>query len=153
MYIITYRWIDACLKVNQIINEKPFEIQGDLTLSIDHNGLILFSIVDLYIVFFYFKGMQRSRQSILPVNIPKNYLFENFSIMLKCDGCQEMLNNDELIELVRLSGAKYTTDSHLSRLQTDLIRIVLCEKEYLINRKEMYDKCVHVGVHFLTPEW
>ncbi len=40
MYIVTYRWIDACLRVNQIINEKPFEIQGDLTLSSDHHGLL-----------------------------------------------------------------------------------------------------------------
>jgi hypothetical protein len=39
MYIITYRWIDACLQLNQLTNEKPFEIQGDLTLSSDHNGL------------------------------------------------------------------------------------------------------------------
>ncbi|CAF4411322.1 unnamed protein product [Rotaria sp. Silwood2] len=135
MYIITYRWIDSCLAMNKIITEQPFEIQGDLTLSSDHHG------------------MQRSRQSILPNNLPKTSLFEKFSIMLKCDGCQEMVNNDELIELVKLSGAKHTTDSYFSRLQTDLIRIVLCEKEYLINRKEIYDKCVHIGVHFLTPEW
>jgi len=39
MYIVTYRWIDACLKANRILNEKLFEIQGDLTLSSDHNGL------------------------------------------------------------------------------------------------------------------
>ena len=41
MFILTYRWIDACLKINRIINEKPFEIQGDLTLSSDHHGLFL----------------------------------------------------------------------------------------------------------------
>lgn len=39
MFILTYRWMDACLKINRIINEKPFEIQGDLTLSSDHHGL------------------------------------------------------------------------------------------------------------------
>lgn len=39
MYIVTYRWIDACLKSDSLLNEKPFEIQGDLTLSSDHNGL------------------------------------------------------------------------------------------------------------------
>jgi hypothetical protein len=94
--------------------------------------------------------MQRSRQSLLPI---KSLLLESYSIMLKCDGCQEMLNHDELLELVQLSGAKLTRDSHFSRLQTGLIRVVLCEKEYLINRKEMYDKCLHAGVHFLTPEW
>ncbi|CAF1935180.1 unnamed protein product [Rotaria magnacalcarata] len=135
MYIVTYRWIDACLKANRILNEKSFEIQGDLTLSSDHNG------------------MQRSRQSILPDNLPKNLLLENFSIMLKCNGCQEMMNNDELIELVQLSGAKHTTDSHFARIQTGITRIVLCEKEYLINRREMYEKCIHAGIHFLTPEW
>ncbi len=94
--------------------------------------------------------MQRSRQSLLPI---KSLLLESYSIMLKCDGCQEMLNHDELLELVQLSGAKLTRDSHFSRLQTGLIRVVLCEKEYLINRKEMYEKCLHAGVHFLTPEW
>ena len=97
--------------------------------------------------------MQRSRQSVLPSNLPLNLLLDNYSIMLKCDGCQDMMNNDELIELVRLSGAKHMRDSHFSRLQTGLVRVVLCEKEYLINRKAMYDKCVRAGVHFLTPEW
>ena len=97
--------------------------------------------------------MQRSRQSILPDSLPKNLLFEDFSVMLKCNGCQEMMNNDELIELVQLSGAKHTTDSHFSRLQTGVTRVVLCEKEYLINRREMYEKCIHAGIHFLTPEW
>ncbi|CAF1031540.1 unnamed protein product [Adineta ricciae] len=135
MYIVTYRWIDACLEANKIVNEKPFEIQGDLTLSSDHNG------------------MQRSRQSILPDSLPKNLLLENFSIMLKCNGCQEMMNNEELIELVQLSGAKHTTDSHFSRLQPGITRIVLCEKEYLMNRREMYEKCIQSGIHFLTPEW
>ena len=97
--------------------------------------------------------MQRSRQSLLAAHFPSNFLLENFSIMLKCNGCQEMMNNEELIELVQLSGAKHTTDSHFSRLQTGIQRIVLCEKEYLINRREMHDKCLHAGVHFLTPEW
>ena len=97
--------------------------------------------------------MQRSRQSILPKTLPPSFLLENFLIMIKCDGCQEMMNTDELIELVQLSGAKYTTDSHISRSQTGITRIVLCEKEYLIHRKEMYEKCIRAGVHFLTPEW
>ncbi len=39
MYIITYRWIDICLELNKIINEKSYEIRGDLTLSPDHHGL------------------------------------------------------------------------------------------------------------------
>ncbi|CAF4773575.1 unnamed protein product, partial [Rotaria socialis] len=52
MYILTYRWIDTCLTMNKIINEKIFEIQGDSTLSSNHNG------------------MQRSRQSNLAHNLP-----------------------------------------------------------------------------------
>lgn len=48
MYIVTYRWIDACLKSNEIVYEKPFEIQGDLTLSSDHHG----SILSFFFVFF-----------------------------------------------------------------------------------------------------
>lgn len=135
LYVLTYRWIDNCLLMNKIINEKTFEIQGDSTVSSDHNG------------------MQRSRQSILTSNLPKNFLFENFFIMLKCTGCQKLINNNELIELIKLTGAKYTTESYFSRMQTSLIRIVLCEKEYLINRKEIYDKGIHFGIHFLTPEW
>ena len=98
--------------------------------------------------------MQRSRQSMSSdINSPQSLLLENYSIILKCDGCQEMLTNDELIELVQLSGAKHTTDSHFSRFQTGVTRIVLCEKEYLINRREMYEKCIQAGIHFLTPEW
>lgn len=97
--------------------------------------------------------MQRSRMSIYPLNLPRTFLMENYSIMIKCDGCQEMMNTDELIELVQLSGARYTTDSHFSRSQTGIIRIVLCEKEYLVHRQDMYEKCIQAGVHFLTPEW
>lgn len=97
--------------------------------------------------------MQRSRQSVLASYLPKNNLLDNYWIMLKCDGCQNMLTNDELIELIHLSGAKPVTDSHFSRWQTDIQRIVLCELEYLIHRREMYQKCVQAGVHFLTPEW
>lgn len=97
--------------------------------------------------------MQRSRQSVLPAHLPKNFLLDKFSIILKCNGCQDMMNNDELIELVQLSGAKYTTDSYFSRAQTGTTRIVLCEKEYLTHRREMYEKCMQVGIHFLTPEW
>lgn len=115
MYIVTYRWIDDCLKLGQIINEKTYEIQGDLTLASDHH--------------------------------------ENYWIMLKCEGCQNMLNNNELAELIQLSGGKYMTDSHFSRWQPGIHRIVLCEREYLIHRREMYEKCVQSGIHFLTPEW
>ena len=97
--------------------------------------------------------MQRSRQSILPYSLPETHLLENYSIMLKCDGCQGMMNSDELIELVKLCGAKYTTDSHFSRLQPGNIRVVICEKEYLASRKEVYEKCIQAGVHFVTPEW
>jgi hypothetical protein len=39
MFVLTYRWIDACLQVDEILDEKPYEIQGDLTLSSDHHGL------------------------------------------------------------------------------------------------------------------
>ena len=155
MYIITYRWIDACLRASEIINEKPFEIQGDLTLSSDHHGLFDPSFAGRWLEFgnSSFSGMQRSRQSVLTPNLSKSSLLENYSIMIKCDGCQEMMNTEELIELVQLSGAKHTTDSHFSRSQTGITRIVLCEKEYLMHRQEMYDKCIHAGVHFLTPEW
>jgi hypothetical protein len=41
MYILTYRWIDACLKAHRIVDEKSFEIQGDLTLSADHHGSLI----------------------------------------------------------------------------------------------------------------
>lgn len=41
MYIVTYRWIDDCLKLGQIINEKTYEIQGDLTLASDHHGKLI----------------------------------------------------------------------------------------------------------------
>jgi hypothetical protein len=51
MYIVTYRWIDACLKANRILNEKSFEIQGDLTLSSDHNGLFVYSKTKEYVWF------------------------------------------------------------------------------------------------------
>lgn len=46
MFITTYRWIDTCLEKNQIITEKPFEIQGDSTLSSDHHGSFYFIMIE-----------------------------------------------------------------------------------------------------------
>lgn len=102
---------------------------------------------------FLVSGMQRSRQNVLVSCLLGNYLLENYWIMLKCEGCQNILNNNELAELIQLSGGKYMTDSHFSRWQPGIYRIVLCEREYLIHRREMYEKCVQSGIHFLTPEW
>jgi len=60
MYIVTYRWIDACLKSNRILNEKPFEIQGDLTLSSDHNGLLKTKTRFFFIIFDFLRYATKS---------------------------------------------------------------------------------------------
>ena len=61
MYIVTYRWIDACLKANEILYEKPFEIQGDLTLSSDHHGL--FSLIFILLFEFEFRYATKPSKS------------------------------------------------------------------------------------------
>ena len=77
MYIVTYRWIDTCLKSNEIVYEKPFEIQGDLTLSSDHHGLSSLSLVLIRIISFRYATKSNEYLSIeFTSNISYGKLFD-----------------------------------------------------------------------------
>ncbi|CAF0854414.1 unnamed protein product [Didymodactylos carnosus] len=125
LFIVSYRWIDECLKQKVIIKEDNFEITGDSILSTSH------------------RGMQQSRLNHQqPIFSHKKY-----SIAIHCDDCQNMFDRQELIELIHLSGAIYETNS-------DNASIILCGEEYVNNLKQLNGKKWRkTNVIYVAPEF
>jgi hypothetical protein len=69
LFIISPRWINDCLKANNIIDEMDYEIRGDLPFGRYHDG------------------MRKSRLS------KQMKLFENCQIFILCDHCQNYMVN------------------------------------------------------------
>ncbi|CAF1318879.1 unnamed protein product [Rotaria sordida] len=136
--VLSIRWIDECLHCNKLLLDElalQFEIRGDLTCSTMYHG-----------------GMQRSRL------IPRRHsLFSKYIFMLKCNGVQNLMDNQELRTLITLCGG-YTCSS----LRTDQVTrwtaqgkmiVVLCEQSYVEERQDKYWKCVELGIRFCSPEF
>jgi hypothetical protein len=67
LFIITPRWINDCLKENDIIDEMNYEIRGDLPFGGYHDG------------------MRKSRL------LKQMKLFENCQFFILCDHCQNYM--------------------------------------------------------------
>ncbi|CAF1046344.1 unnamed protein product [Rotaria sp. Silwood1] len=136
--VLSIRWIDECLHCDKLLLDElalQFEIRGDLTCSTMYHG-----------------GMQRSRL------IPRRHsLFSKHIFMLKCNGVQNLMDNQELRTLITLCGG-HTCSS----LRTDQVTrwtaqgkmiVVLCEQSYVQERQDKYWKCVELGIRFCSPEF
>ncbi|CAF1508706.1 unnamed protein product [Rotaria magnacalcarata] len=136
--VLSIRWANECLHCDKLLLDElalQFEIRGDLTCSTMYHG-----------------GMQRSRL------IPRRHsLFSKHIFMLKCDGVQNLMNNQELRTLITLCGG-HTCSS----LRTDQVTrwtaqgkmiVVLCEQSYVQERQDKYWKCVELGIRFCSPEF
>jgi hypothetical protein len=88
IFIISSRWINECIRLNDFPAEYPFEIQSD-----SHTTLRLSMI-----------------------NNP--YLFnKSYGFAIECRQCQGSINRNELIELIELTGAQfYEHDQHVDLL-------------------------------------
>ncbi|CAF1547841.1 unnamed protein product, partial [Didymodactylos carnosus] len=128
LFVISHRWLDECLKQNRIIDERPYEIHGDLSLSKHHNGF----------------GFSR---------VLRRPLFQNlYSVVVDCDHFQNIINKQELIELIQLCGA-ISVDKNFDFSDNQQTYVILCEEKYLKDHyyHERYKD--EKNIHIVSPEW
>ncbi|CAF0853048.1 unnamed protein product [Rotaria sordida] len=125
IFIVSVRWIEECLLQNTIVDETPFEIHGDATMSTMHLA---------------------RHTSVIP-------LFSSFmSFAIDCNSFQRVLTRNELAELVILSGAQlFDPEQQIStKIQSELL-LVLADPTADRHRLENKYKHWHKNVKFLTP--
>ncbi|CAF2361917.1 unnamed protein product [Rotaria sp. Silwood2] len=120
IFIISSRWITECIRLNEIVDEHPFEITSD-----SHTTL---------------------RLSVQNFQTNHKYLFNNsspaliYGFAIECRQCQGSINRNELIELIELTGAKLYDNVN----SVDIL-IVLCDtNEKNINK--IKEKYLHTNV-------
>jgi hypothetical protein len=129
-FCVSYRWIIDCLKYDRIIDENPYEIEGDDTDN-RPNG-----------------GPKRSRL------IEKRHaLFENICFMIKCAENNDIqMTNDRLKDLITICGGRIITCVTQNLLDEYEI-VVLCDRVYVSERRHNYDQCRSLGIHFVSSDW
>lgn len=121
LFIVSIRWIEQCLIENNIVDETPFEIHGDSTMS----------------------TMHLARQS------PINPLFSPLiSFTIDCKSFQHVLTRHDLAELVLLSGG--TLFDHESYISSEIL-IVLADSTTNRSQLEYRYKTLHRNIKYLTP--
>lgn len=121
LFIVSIRWIEQCLIENNIVDETPFEIHGDSTMS----------------------TMHLARQS------PINPLFSPLiSFTIDCKSFQHVLTRHDLAELVLLSGG--TLFDHESYISSEIL-IVLADSTTSRSQLEYRYKTLHRNIKYLTP--
>lgn len=129
-FCVSYRWIADCLKYGRIIDEEAYEVEGDDTEIHPHGGPC------------------RSRL------IAQRYsLFQNLCFMVKCaENSDIQMTNDRLEELIRTCGGQIITSVSQRLLDTSRI-IVLCDMLYVSERRNNYEQCRKLGIHFVSSDW
>ena len=129
-FCLSIRWIDECLKANRIINEAAFEIQGDNTESEAHDG------------------PRRSRLSAT-----RHALFSNVCFMIKCRENPDIkMSNVRLEELITTCGGQIIT-CVTQRLLEEYTIVVLCDHQYVTERRNNYEQCRKLGINFVSSDW
>ncbi|CAF4099640.1 unnamed protein product [Rotaria socialis] len=129
-FCVSYRWVMDCLKYDRIVDESPYEIEGDGTDHHPHGG------------------PKRSR-----LVEKRHSLFENICFMIKCTEDHEIkMTNDRLKELITMCGGQIITCVTQSLLDQYEI-VVLCDKLYVSERRHNYDQCRSLGIHFVSSDW
>lgn len=135
LFIVSYRWLNECLKEKSFVDERPFEIRGDTSLGADHGG------------------MRRSR-------LTPSYLFENFAICLRCtsNDCAPLQSVEQVQELINICGGKLL--SHFSQIQSidqqRQIVLVLGLNGFTGNerkRQALLDTCQQYNVKCVNIHW
>lgn len=129
-YCVSYRWLLECVRYDRIVEESPFEIEGD-NLEINPHG-----------------GPQRSRLSD-----PQQPLFHNICFMIKCtENTESNITNDHLRSLIEKCGGSLINCVTKRLLDTHSI-VVLCDQTYVSERRHNYDQCHSLGIHFVSSQW
>ena len=121
IFIVSIRWIEECLLRNEIIDETPFEIHGDGTISTMH------------------LARHSSTIPLFPSSI---------SFAIDCTSFQRVLTRHELAELAVLTGA--TLFNPEQQILTKILFVLVdptADRDQLENK---YRQC-HRDVKFLTP--
>lgn len=125
IFIISARWIRECLRVNQFVDEHPYEILSD-----SHTTLRLST-----------QNFEHHNQYLLS---PK------FGFAIECRQCQGSINRNELSELIELTGAQvYEHDQTVDSL------IVLCDtnEKNLAKIKEKYLASNASTIKYVTSDF
>ncbi|UJR25739.1 hypothetical protein I4U23_007089 [Adineta vaga] len=133
LYVLSYEWINECLKQNQIVNEMNYEIRGDIPFGEYHDGM---------------------RKSRLAKQVK---LFQNCQFFILCDGCQDKMSKTELISLIQLChGSSLDTFPLTTVSDHSILTIVLCDEFcpfVSTNQQQLFELSRSNGVYFLDPEW
>jgi hypothetical protein len=125
IFIVSIRWIEECLLRNEIIDETPYEIYGDETMSTMH--------------------LTRHSSSI-PL------FSSSISFAIDCNSFQRVLTRHDLAELVLLSGATlFDPEQAISRKIQSKILFVLVDPTSDRYRLENKYKQFRKNIKFLTP--
>ena len=121
IFIVSIRWIEQCLLRNEIIDETPFEIHGDGTMSTMH------------------LARQSSTSSLFSSSV---------SFVIDCNSFQRVLTRHDLAELVILSNA---TLFKPEEMMTAKILLVLADSTVDRFQLEEKYKQYHKNIKYLTP--
>ncbi|UJR28835.1 hypothetical protein I4U23_010059 [Adineta vaga] len=125
IYIVSIRWIEECLLRKEIIDETPFEIHGDHSMS----------------------TMHLTRRCLT-----KPLFSSSISFAIDCTSFQRTITRNELAELAVLSGATLFDPEQqmLSQYQPKLLLVLVdpnVDRSRLVNQYQPW----RLNVKFLTP--
>jgi hypothetical protein len=129
-FCVSYRWIKDCLEQDCIVDESPYEIEGDDT-DVNPHG-----------------GPRRSR--LIPTH---HSLFNDMCFMIKCaENSDIRMTNERLEDLITTCGGQIIT-CVTQRLLDQYQIIVLCDMLYVSERRHNYDQCRSLGIQFVSSDW
>ena len=120
IFIVSIRWIEECLFRKEIIDETPFEIHGDGTIS----------------------TMHLARQSLA-----RTLFHSSVTFLIDCNSFQRVFTRLELAELVLLTGASLYKSEE--RKATKILLILVEPSADRSELEEKY-KQHHRNIKFLT---
>lgn len=129
-YCLSYRWIVDCVKYDRIIDEDPYEIEGDDTPNHAPGG------------------PKRSRMTD-----KRHSLFEKYCFMIKCTEDKDIrMTNDRLQDLIVTCGGRI-----INCVTQDLLNqytiVILCDRLYVSERRHNYNQCKDLGIQFVSSDW
>lgn len=145
-FILSYRWINRCLKENLLVDEEEYEIEGDHIISSKHNGP---------------RRSRISKEALFPMNYfstnnerKKNiFFFEKFvfSVMIKgSSGHWLDLTNRELGDLAWLTGAIHLEQNRFPNTIFSRQCFLLIEEEDIKNKVRFKNNKANVFLFYFS---